>query len=124
MIDAGCAHAYIVVGQRKPRDMPKFHWVNTVLGNLKTAICGAHKAFKFCKYASRYLGAFSYRFNRRFNLHDLVRTLFADALGSPPKREYAVKGVAEFHTESAGVLSQVKGLDLRFRIRGSMRPGR
>lgn len=97
VIDAGCAHSYIVVGNRKPRDMPQFHWVNTILGNLKTAISGAHKSFKFRKYASRYLGAFSYRFNRRVNLHRLVSQLFADAFRSPPEREREIRGLAEFH---------------------------
>lgn len=32
----GCAHSYIVVGRRLPRELPQFKWVNTVLGNLKT----------------------------------------------------------------------------------------
>ena len=41
VIDAGCAHSYIVVGTRKPRELPQFTWVNTVLGNLKTMVNGA-----------------------------------------------------------------------------------
>jgi transposase-like protein len=98
VIDAGCAHSYIVVGDRKPRELPMFRWVNTILGNLKTAISGGYKAFKFRKYASRYLGAFSYRFNRRLNLHALVTQMFADAFGSPPERERRIRGVAELHT--------------------------
>jgi len=95
VIDAGCAHSYIVVGNRKPRDLPQFRWVNTVLGNLKTAISGAYKSFRFRKYAARYLGAFSYRFNLRFNLHGLVATLFRDALRSPPEPEREIRGLAE-----------------------------
>ena len=98
VIDAGCSHSYVVVGQRKPRELPQFHWVNTVLGNLKTAISGAHKAFKFRKYASRYLGAFSYRFNRRLDLHAVVSDLFADAFRSPPERQRDIRGLAELHT--------------------------
>jgi transposase-like protein len=47
VIDAGCAHSYIVVGKRMPREMPQLKWVNTILGNLKTMINGAHKGFKF-----------------------------------------------------------------------------
>ena len=47
VIDAGCAHSFVVVGKRLPREMPQFTWVNTILGNLKTMINGAHKAFKF-----------------------------------------------------------------------------
>jgi transposase-like protein len=100
VIDAGCAHSYIVVGTRKPRDLPQFTWVNTVLGNLKTMISGAHKAFKFAKYASQYLGAFSYRFNRRFNLQALLRNLLGHAAAAVPTRERQIRamaGVAEVH---------------------------
>ena len=78
VIDAECTHAVEVVGQRKPRDLPQFKWVNTVLGNLKTMLSGAYKAFGYAKYAERYLGAFAYRFNRRFNLADLVVRLVVD----------------------------------------------
>ena len=34
LTDAGCVHAPSVVGDLKPRDLPAFKWVNTVLGNL------------------------------------------------------------------------------------------
>lgn len=76
--EAGCTHTVEVVGQRKPRDLPQFKWVNTVLGNLKTMLSGAYKAFGYAKYADRYLGAFTYRFNRRFDLADLVVRLVVD----------------------------------------------
>lgn len=76
--DAACTHRVEIVGQRKPRDLPQFKWVNTVLGNLKTMLSGAYKAFGYAKYAHRYLGAFAYRFNRRFDLAGLVVQLVAD----------------------------------------------
>ena len=91
VIDAGCAHSYIVVGKRMPRDMPQFNWVNTALGNLKTMIKGAHKAFKFAKYASQYLGAFAYRFNRRFNLQTLLGDLLGHAATASPTRERQIR---------------------------------
>lgn len=72
VIDAGCAHAFVVVGSRKPRQMPQFNWGNTALGDLKTMVHGAHKAFNFGKYASNYLGAFACRFNLRFDLRELL----------------------------------------------------
>jgi transposase-like protein len=86
--DAGCAHTAEVVGQRKPRDLPQFKWINTVLGNLKTMLSGAYKAFGFAKYAERYLSAFTYRFNRRFDLADLVTRLVVDVCrsGAIPRR--------------------------------------
>lgn len=76
--DAGCSHQVEVVGQRKPRDLPQFKWVNTVLGNLKTMLSGAYKAFGYAKYAQRYLGAFAYRFNHRFDLAGLAVNLIVD----------------------------------------------
>jgi len=45
--DAGCVHLPTVVGDRKPSDLPEFAWVNTVLGNLKTTLAGAHHAFDY-----------------------------------------------------------------------------
>lgn len=95
VIDAGCAHSYIVVGRRKPRDLPQLRWVNTVIGNLKTAISGAYKAFKYTKYAVQYLGAFSYRFNQRFDLHTLVSQLIGDVIRANPRRQRQIRGAAE-----------------------------
>ncbi len=63
--DAGCLHLPMVVGSLKPRDLPSFKWVNTVLGNLKTTLAGAFHALNYRKYAEHYLAGFAYRFNRR-----------------------------------------------------------
>ena len=76
--EVGCTHSVEVVGKRKPRDLPQFKWVNTVLGNLKTMLSSAYKSFGYSKYADHYLGAFAYRFNRRFDLADLVVRLIVD----------------------------------------------
>jgi len=48
--------------------LPQFKAVNTLLGNLKTAISGSYHAFAFAKYAHRYLAEFQYRFNMRIIL--------------------------------------------------------
>lgn len=97
VIDIGCAHSYVVVGQRKPRELPQFTWVNTVLGNLKTTIHGAHKHFNFAKYANRYLGAFAYRFNRRFDLTTLVTGLILHVVKAKPLPESVARSGAELH---------------------------
>lgn len=97
VIEADCAHSFIVVGQRKPREMQAFRWVNTVLGNLKTTLSGAHKAFKFGKYATPYLGAFAYRFNHRFDLFALVKKLIRDAATARPLKQELIRGAAELH---------------------------
>jgi hypothetical protein len=60
-------------------------------------INGAHKGFKFGKYASQYLGAFAYRFNRRVNLRTLLRDLIGHAATASPVRERQIRGMAEVH---------------------------
>ncbi|HUL13555.1 MAG TPA: transposase, partial [Methylococcaceae bacterium] len=58
--------------------------VNTLLGNLKTALSGTYHAFDFDKYGHRYLAETQYRFNRRFSLKDMLpRLLRACALTVP-----------------------------------------
>jgi len=32
--EAGCQHHAIIIVGRKPKDLPEFLWLNTVLGNL------------------------------------------------------------------------------------------
>ncbi len=82
--EAECAHRPTVVGAQKPKDLPEFKWINTVLGNLKTSLSGSYHAFAFRKYAGQYLAAFAYRFNRRFDLSTLhVRLIVATANCGP-----------------------------------------
>jgi transposase-like protein len=93
--EAGCVHMPTVVGRAKPRELPEFQWINTVLGNLKTSLSGAYKAFKYSKYAVPYLAAFAYRFNRRFNLRDLVVRLIVDTARCQPKSQRAIRKAEE-----------------------------
>jgi transposase-like protein len=66
-------HKSEVVGyDRKSVELPCFKWVNTILGNVKTAFAGTFHAFKFEKYAQRYLAEMQYRINRRYDLKTLV----------------------------------------------------
>jgi ribosomal protein L37AE/L43A len=78
-------HQRIVTGSgRKAVKKPAFRWVNTLLGNLKTALSGTYHAFDFAKYGQRYLADFQYRFNRRFDLHSMLpRLLRASVLTKP-----------------------------------------
>ncbi|MDP2179231.1 IS1595 family transposase [Methylicorpusculum sp.] len=87
VIDADCQHQVIIAGGRKPKDLPEFSWLNTVLGNLKTSLGGAYHAFAFSKYGTRYLAAFSYRFNRRFHLETLPMRLIVAAVTIGPRPE-------------------------------------
>jgi len=75
------AHERVIVGTRKSSDLECFHWVNTLLGNIKNSIQGTYHSFKIDKYAARYLAELQYRFNRRFDLPRMVpRLLRACAL--------------------------------------------
>ena len=81
----GATHERVVTGGGKASaELPQFRSINTVLGNLKTALSGTYHAFDFAKYAHRYLAEAQYRFNRRFNLGSiLVRLLRAACLTIP-----------------------------------------
>ena len=74
----------------------RYHWVDTILGNVKTSLSGAYHAFGFDKYAERYLGAIAYRFNRRFDLHALPNRLLVAAVASGPRPEQWIR-MAETH---------------------------
>jgi len=82
--EAGCTHQPTVIAGRKPKEVPEFRWINTVLGNLKTSFSGSYHAFDFHKYAARYLTAFSYRFNRCFDLRTLHQRLLIAAASTTP----------------------------------------
>jgi hypothetical protein len=60
-------------------------WVNTLQGNLKTAIGGTLHAFDFARHADRYLAEFAWRFNRRTDLASLVPRLLFRSIHTPPR---------------------------------------
>ena len=78
--DANCHHQVVVAGGRKPRDLPDFKWVNTIIGKVKTNLNGAYHAFRFGKYAESCLGDIVNRFNQRLNVHELPRRLLVAAI--------------------------------------------
>ena len=77
--EAGFDHQPTVIDGRKPKELPEFRWVNTVLPNLKTSLSGCGHALAFRKYGDQYLAAFTYRFNRRFDLSTLNERLLIAA---------------------------------------------
>ena len=78
-------HQRVVTGSGKAGvKLPEFRAINTVLGNLKNALCGTYHAFDFAKYAHRYLAEAQCRFNRRFDLRTiLARFVHAAAVTKP-----------------------------------------
>ena len=94
--EAGCSHQPTVIAGRKPKEVPEFKWINTVFGNLKTSLSGCYHAFDFRKYATRYLAAFCYRFNRRFDLRSLHQRLLIATVGTTPQPLRSIR-VADVH---------------------------
>ena len=81
---AGCGHWYVVTGGGPDSaKTPELHWVNTLLGNVKRSIHGTYHAIN-PKHLPRYLAEFSYRFNRRFRLAEMLPRLVYAALRTPP----------------------------------------
>jgi hypothetical protein len=89
--EAGCVHQPTVVAGRKPKDLPEFKWVNTVLGNLNTSLTDSYHAVNFRNYSARYLAALTDRFNRRFDLSTLHHRLLLAAArcGAHPSTRFA-----------------------------------
>jgi ribosomal protein L37AE/L43A len=86
------SHTPVVVGSgRQSVEHPEFRRVNTVLSNLKTAISGTYHAFKFAKYAERYLAEVQYRFNRRFDLSSILVRLVRAAAVTRPRPESMIR---------------------------------
>ena len=76
--------------------LPQFNAVNTLLGNLKTALTGTYHAVKFAKYAHRYLAEFQFRFNHRFDMKTILPRLLRSLLAAPPSPEHWLRA-AEVH---------------------------
>lgn len=81
---AGCTHTQIITGGgAKAAKKPAFKWVNTVLGNIKSALTGTYRAIRE-KHAPRYLAEFEYRHNRRYDLGAMIERLAYVAIGTSP----------------------------------------
>ena len=82
---AGCSHRPIATGsgKRAARWTP-FRWVNTTLGNIKTALAGTYHHVS-AKHAQAYLTSFAYRFNRRRQLDSIVERLAWAAAHTSPQ---------------------------------------
>ncbi|MFU8833088.1 MAG: IS1595 family transposase [Wenzhouxiangella sp.] len=92
-----CPHWSIVTGGGPASvEREEFTWVNTMLGNVKNAIHGTYHAIAG-KHLGRYLGAFAYRFNRRFELARMIERFVYVACRTAPL-PYRFARMAEIHT--------------------------
>jgi ribosomal protein L37AE/L43A len=89
---AGVHERIVTGGGKAAAKMPQFKAINTILSNLKTGLSGTYHAFKFTKYAHRYLAEFQYRFNRRFDLRSILDRLVYVACRTEPQALAAIRG--------------------------------
>ena len=81
---AGCGHTRIKCGGNlELLDSKEFKWVNTMIGNVKTALTGTCHSIN-SKHLPRYLAEFCFRFNQRFNLRNLLPLLGEIMVKTPP----------------------------------------
>lgn len=88
---AGVHERVVTGGGKAAVKLPQFRAVNTVLSNLKTGLSGTYHAFKYTKYAHRYLAEFQYRFNRRFDLRSILARLVHVACSTEPHILHAIR---------------------------------
>jgi transposase-like protein len=82
---AGCSHRPMVTGSgKKAAGWTPFRWVNTALGNIKTAIAGTYRHVS-AKHAQAYLASSAYRLDRRFRLDSIVQRLAWAAAHTAPQ---------------------------------------
>ena len=100
---AGCVHEPVVVGSgRAAVERPEFRWVNTILGNIKNALRGIPcDSSQVCSAISL---EFEYRFNRRFDLPDIIPRLVYVALRTPPMPESATQVTLSLSGRGSGTL--------------------
>src|SRR4029078_7358886 len=80
----GIVHERHVTGSDPPAAQhPAFRWANTVLANVKNSLLATPRAVA-AKHLPRYLGAFAWRFNRRFVLKTIYERLAIAAAATPP----------------------------------------
>jgi hypothetical protein len=92
----GLVHERHVTGSdRAAARHPAFRWANTMLANMKNSLLATHRVVG-AKHLPRYLGAFAWRFNRRFVLKT-IRERLAIAAATTPPMPYRLLKLAEAH---------------------------
>ena len=63
--------------------MASFKWVNTTLGNIKSAITGTYRK-RGPDHAGRYLASFAWRYNQRYQLQTMIPRFVHSAARTEP----------------------------------------
>ena len=94
--DAGIHHKAILTGGGPESvKIPEFKWVNTILGNVKRFFHGIYHSLSE-RHFSKYLAEFCYRFNRRFNIAEMIPRFMYVAVRTPPRTQRFLR-LAETH---------------------------
>jgi len=88
-------HVVIPPKGKAGTEIEPFKWLNVILGNLKTSLTGTYHAFKFRKYAARYLADVQYRFNRRSDLVAMLPRLAVAVMRAKPCSRKTLLGETE-----------------------------
>ena len=81
---AGCKHNPIITGGgAQSVKKEEFYWVNTMIADVKNSITGSYHAINPA-HLPRYLAEFCYRFNRRFDLRNMLPRFIYIAARTPP----------------------------------------
>ena len=100
LAEAGMRHTVMITGGKRPEGV-EFKWVNTGLGNIKSAITGTCRSCD-ARHTPRYLAAYEWRFNRRFDLDKNVERLARVATVTAPKPYRSIAAVRTKAAETSG----------------------
>lgn len=97
----GAVHDREITGGGKASVLnEEFEAVNTLIGNVKTALTGTYHAIKFAEYAYRDLVEVQLRFNRRYDLRAVLCGLLTALARAPRCPECGIR-VAELPPQSS-----------------------
>ena len=82
-LSSECAGAIRTGSGRQAARMAPFKWVNTTLGNIKSAITGTYPKLG-PDHAQRYLASFAWRYNRRYQLNTMIPRFVHSAARTQP----------------------------------------
>ena len=88
-------HSINTTGIYKDPNNTFFHWVNTMIGNVKRSIHGTYHAVS-SKHLPRYLAEFNFRFNNRFRMGSMIDAFIKQAVKTNPLPHHKLKLAEEW----------------------------
>lgn len=88
-------HPINATGIYEDPDNTFFHWVNTMIGNVKRSIHGTYHSVS-SKHLPRYLAEFNFRFNNRFQMGSMINVFINKAVKTKPLPHHKLKLAEEW----------------------------